>query len=336
MPFLRNAWYVGASLKELQASPLARTILGEPVVFYRGEDGSYGALRDVCPHRAVPLHLGKVVGDRLRCAYHALEFDTAGVCRRNPHVPGPPDRLTVRAYPVAKRYGLLWIWPGDPQAADPVAIPTYDQFEQPETFVAGEGYTHVGAEYRLMLDNLFDLSHAEYLHAHSVGVPGASSVAQYKVEREPDAVKYHYDIPDMPPAMLWRASWNKSARVDQHAYMHWTGAGNTYLSLCITPTGCEPSAGWNMPWLHLLTPETESSTHYFWLFARDFNLDQPELTAAIAEYGSRAFEGEDKPMLEAAQRSLAATGAKLVNFTSGDAASAHIRKVLERQLLQEG
>jgi vanillate O-demethylase monooxygenase subunit len=332
--FLKNAWYVGASLREVRKAPVGRTILGEPIVFYRGEDGTYGALRDVCPHRAVPLHLGKVVGDRLQCGYHALEFDRAGICRHNPHVQGPPDRLTVQSYPVAERYGLLWIWTGKPSAADPTAIPSYEQFEQPDKFTVGEGYTHIKAEYRLMLDNLFDLCHAEYLHGHSVGVPGASKVAQYKVEREPQAVKYHYNIPNMPPAASW-VTWNKSVRVDQHAYMHWTGAGNVYLSLCITPAGSDLSEGWNMPWLHLLTPETESSTHYFWLFARDFDREIPGVTEAIADFGSKAFEGEDKPMLESAQRSIAKTGAKLVNFTSGDTASAHIRRMIEQQLEQE-
>jgi vanillate O-demethylase monooxygenase subunit len=335
MGFLKNAWYVGASVTEVRERPLGRVILGVPVVFYRGEDGSHGALLDVCPHRAVPLHLGKVAGDRLQCGYHALEFDRAGICRHNPHVAGPSHRLTVRAFPLVERYGLLWIWPGEPQAADPGAIPTYEQFEQPGQYAVGAGYTHVAAEYRLMLDNLFDLCHAEYLHAHSVGVVGASKVAQYEVERAQGSVKYHYNIPNMPPAVLWRSSWNKSERVDQHAYMHWTGAGNVYLSLCITPTGSAPSEGWNMPWLHLLTPETQSSTHYFWLFARDFALDKPGLTQAIAALGAKAFEEEDKPMLEWAQRSITTTGAKLLNMTSGDAASAHIRRMIEQQLEQE-
>jgi vanillate O-demethylase monooxygenase subunit len=117
--------------------------------------------------------------------------------------------------------------------------------------------------------------------------------------------------------------------------MHWTGAGNVYLSLCITPAGSTPADGWNMPWLHLLTPETESSTHYFWLFARDFDLDKPGLTEAIAALGAKAFEDEDKPMLEWAQRSIAKTGARLLNITSGDAASAHIRRMIEQQLEQQ-
>jgi vanillate O-demethylase monooxygenase subunit len=117
--------------------------------------------------------------------------------------------------------------------------------------------------------------------------------------------------------------------------MHWTGAGNVYLSLCITPAGRDPSEGWNMPWLHLLTPETETSTHYFWRFARDFDRDKPGMTEAIAAFGSKAFEGEDKPMLESAQRTIAATGAKLLNFTSGDSASAHIRRIIDEQLKRQ-
>jgi vanillate O-demethylase monooxygenase subunit len=117
--------------------------------------------------------------------------------------------------------------------------------------------------------------------------------------------------------------------------MHWTGAGNVYLSLCITPAGRPSSEGWNLPFLHLLTPETETSTHYFWRFARDFHLDHPTLTEAICQVSRQAFEGEDKPVLEAAQRRITETGARLRKFTHGDSAAAAIRKTIARQIAAE-
>src|SRR5882762_10526397 len=83
--FVRNAWYMGAWVREIAEKPVGRVILGEPVVMFRTASGAFGALRDVCPHRAVPLSLGTVEGERIRCPYHSLEFDIAGVCRRNPH-----------------------------------------------------------------------------------------------------------------------------------------------------------------------------------------------------------------------------------------------------------
>src|ERR1700730_14010938 len=108
--FVRNTWYMGAWAGELRDRPVGRVILGEPVVMFRTAGGAFGAMRDVCPHRAVPLSLGTVEGEHIRCPYHALEFDTAGVCRRNPHVKSPPERITTRAFPVAERHGMIWVW----------------------------------------------------------------------------------------------------------------------------------------------------------------------------------------------------------------------------------
>src|SRR6516225_820358 len=70
--WLRNAWYVAAWSDDLaEGQLLARTVLRQPIVFYRKSDGGVAALRDVCPHRFAPLHMGKIIpGDRVRCPYH--------------------------------------------------------------------------------------------------------------------------------------------------------------------------------------------------------------------------------------------------------------------------
>jgi phenylpropionate dioxygenase-like ring-hydroxylating dioxygenase large terminal subunit len=57
--FVRNSWYMGAWARELREKPVGRLILGEPVVMFRTASGAFGAMRDVCPHRAVPLSLGR-------------------------------------------------------------------------------------------------------------------------------------------------------------------------------------------------------------------------------------------------------------------------------------
>ena len=83
--FLRNAWYVAAWSGEVADAPLARTLLGEPVVLFRVEDGAPVALQDRCCHRQLPLSMGKVVGSEIQCGYHGLRFDAEGRCN---HVPG--------------------------------------------------------------------------------------------------------------------------------------------------------------------------------------------------------------------------------------------------------
>jgi len=82
--FLRNYWYVAAYDHEIGRCPLGRIILGEPIVFYRLEDGTPVALEDRCAHRHLPLSMGTLVGDVLQCHYHGLRYDKTGTCVRVP------------------------------------------------------------------------------------------------------------------------------------------------------------------------------------------------------------------------------------------------------------
>src|SRR5437868_2159986 len=85
--FIRNSWYVAMWAEELVPGKLvSRTILNEPVVFFRKEDGSVAAITDRCAHRFAPLSMGKLMpGDRVQCIYHGLEFGANGACVKNPH-----------------------------------------------------------------------------------------------------------------------------------------------------------------------------------------------------------------------------------------------------------
>jgi vanillate O-demethylase monooxygenase subunit len=101
--YLRNAWYVAGWSDDLaDGKLLARTIMKEPIVFYRLPDGNVAALQDRCPHRFAPLSMGQIVnGDRIQCPYHGLEFGPSGACTLNPHgTKNIPPRARVRSYPV--------------------------------------------------------------------------------------------------------------------------------------------------------------------------------------------------------------------------------------------
>lgn len=62
--FIRNAWYGAATPDETNAAgagrPLARQVCGERMVRFRCPAGQVAALEDFCPHRGVPLSLGRV------------------------------------------------------------------------------------------------------------------------------------------------------------------------------------------------------------------------------------------------------------------------------------
>ena len=167
--FLRNYWYVAASGSDIGRKPFRRVIMNEPVVFYRTEDGTPVALEDRCPHRRLPLSMGKLVGDDvLQCHYHGLRFDRTGACVRVPGQDMIPATARVKVYPVAERYKWLWIWMGDPALADPAKIPDYHWFDDPN-WGAKSDYIHAKCNWQYINDNLLDLTHLAFVHETTIG-----------------------------------------------------------------------------------------------------------------------------------------------------------------------
>jgi vanillate O-demethylase monooxygenase subunit len=201
--YLRNAWYAASWDDELGDTPVPVTILDEPLVLYRNEAGAPVCLSDTCPHRFAPLHMGRVVGDAIACPYHGLQFGPDGRCVLNPH--GPiAGAAHVQSFALAERYGMLWAWLGD-QPADPATLPVIPELELP-----GLAWVHsaidVHAEYRLMIDNLMDLSHVEFLHP-MLGTPGSAARVVYESRTEPTEVRSIYHLNDEPVPMVMRMLW---------------------------------------------------------------------------------------------------------------------------------
>jgi phenylpropionate dioxygenase-like ring-hydroxylating dioxygenase large terminal subunit len=174
MKALHNTWYVAAIATEVAADGLFhRRILDISVLMYRKADGVAVAMHDRCPHRFAPLHLGKRVGDEVQCPYHALRFDANGQCTHSPHGDGTvPARACVRVFPLVERYGFLWIWMGEADAADPSTIPAYTRLESEPVNAVAHGYMHMPANYQLIVDNVMDLSHVDHVHGPLLNTAG--------------------------------------------------------------------------------------------------------------------------------------------------------------------
>src|SRR5215472_16768386 len=108
---LPNEWFVVATSRELGRRPLARTLMGTPLVLFRDANGVPGALLDRCPHRNVPLSAGTVVGEHLQCAYHGWRFDRAGECRHVPSLVGSPEGRARAApsFATLEQDGFIWV-----------------------------------------------------------------------------------------------------------------------------------------------------------------------------------------------------------------------------------
>ncbi len=142
MPFLKNTWYVAANAPELDDGLVSRMICGEQIVMFRASTGEIAALQDRCPHRFVPLSMGRRVGDSVECGYHGLRFDGTGAC-----VEAPNDdetqraRTCVKAFKAVERDSLIWLWMGDPALATPETIPEFAFFSDKETYTSIQGYS---------------------------------------------------------------------------------------------------------------------------------------------------------------------------------------------------
>src|SRR5690606_22107250 len=171
MSYLRNAWYVAMWAEDLPSGQLEpRTMLGEPLVLFRHSDGGVRALLDICPHRHAPLHLGSLqANDTVQCGYHALQFDDRGECVHNPHGSGRiPPGCRVRAYPAVEKHGIVWVWMGEKEA-DALLIPDYSCLDQGSQVASKRDWLTMNANYRLVIDNLLDLSHVPFLHKGLLG-----------------------------------------------------------------------------------------------------------------------------------------------------------------------
>ncbi|HTW86563.1 MAG TPA: aromatic ring-hydroxylating dioxygenase subunit alpha [Candidatus Binataceae bacterium] len=163
----RNHWYVIAFSREVGRELLYRECLGDPVVLYRTADGDPVALFGRCPHRGMPLSMGKLIGDVVQCGYHGFEYDRSGTCIKVPSQDAVPATMCVHRYPLVEKWQWLWIWMGDPAQADPALIPDHREIGLEDPALTSEPYfiLPIEANYLLALENLVDATHITYLHS---------------------------------------------------------------------------------------------------------------------------------------------------------------------------
>lgn len=304
--FIKNAWYVAAWISDLEDKPIHRKIISQHIALYRDSAGAVVALADMCPHRFAPLHQGKIVGDALECPYHGLRFDKSGSCvynHFNNGTDGIPPNTRVQTYPVVERYRFIWVWLGDPELADEKDIPDYSFLDVPEGFAAtGETTLEMPVNYQLILDNLMDLSHAQFLHPTTVG-NSAMSGGTIETRMEDGYVYCDRMNPNGEVPNLFSATdlVPEGGRVDFWNDMWWAPASCYYLEVGITPTGRSREEGIFVKSAQALTPIDETTTAYRFILYRNFLQDNHEVTAGMEAVAQQAFCEEDEPMISAVQ-----------------------------------
>lgn len=171
--WLRDLWYLGALSADVRRGRLRHEmLLGEPIVLGRTRAGEVFVLRDICPHRGIPLSKGRLLKEgAVECAYHGWQFRPDGVCAAIPSLVGgediDPSRIRVRSYPVQEQDGLIWIYMAEPARASsmpsslPPRVPMRNArkpgFVERQMFPCSIDHAVIG---------LMDPAHGPYVHSH--------------------------------------------------------------------------------------------------------------------------------------------------------------------------
>lgn len=331
--WITNAWYVVAWDSEVDRSPLARTICGVPMVLYRKLDRAVVALRDACPHRLLPLSMGIKEGDSIRCRYHGLKLGPDGVAEE---MPLKTDRVNtaicVESYAVAEKHRFVWIWIGDKAKADEALIPDLWPCSAAGWTFDG-GYYPIKCDFRLVIDNLMDLTHETHVHAGSIGQPELMH-APIDTRVEGDAVYVTRWMPNIDPPPFWRDALGSEGPVDRWQICHFIAPSAVIIDVGVAPVAAGASVdshdqGVRGFVIDVMTPASATETHYFWGMARNFDIADQGFTARFKAQQGGVFM-EDVEVLEAQQRSIAANPDLKLTAFSIDQGGVRVRQIINR------
>lgn len=331
--FPLNQWYVAGFAWELKDQPLGRTLLGKPLVLFRTADGQPAALEDRCCHRALPLSHGTLEERGVRCGYHGLLFNAQGQCLEVPGQAKIPSKAKVPAYPVRERDQLIWVWFGNADQPLPSCEPPAYEFHSNDDYLFEGGAYHYDAPYQLIHDNLLDLSHLGYVHLRTIG--GNASIhmnAQMRVDSDETSVKVTRHMPGSQPPPTYTAAYPFEGKVDrwQEIEFHvshlriWTGAADAGTESLDDPQ----RGGFHMRGFHGVTPETETTSHYFWTMATNPKDNREAIAAKVVEQTVLTFD-EDKGVIEAQYRNMLEFGGRPMVDIHVDVGANRARRIIE-------
>jgi phenylpropionate dioxygenase-like ring-hydroxylating dioxygenase large terminal subunit len=226
---------------------------------------------------------------------------------------------------------------GDPALADPATIPDMHWNHDPEW--AGDGrLIQVKCDYRLVLDNLMDLTHETFVHSSSIG-NRAVAEAPFETTHNDQFVTVTRWMRDIEPPPFWAKQLGKPGNVDRWQIIRFEAPCTITIDVGVAPAGTgapegDRSQGVNGFVLNTITPETDKSCHYFWAFCRNYKLGEQKLTAELRDGVTRIF-GEDEVILEAQQRAIDDHPERAFYNLNIDAGAMWSRRLIDRMIRAE-
>ena len=336
MTYVRNAWYVAAWAQDIgPQKPFGLTILGEPVVIYRGQDGRVVALEDRCVHRLAPLSLGRCEGDRLRCMYHGMLYASDGAVVEIPGRQQIPPAARVRNYPVVERHSWIWVWMGAAAQADESLIPPAVGLDHPD-YILGHGQLDYAAEARLINDNLLDFSHLAFVHTASFGSSPQFAETPAKITPLERGIRYERWTENSSGSSLRKGD----VPMDSYTAYDFLIPGVLLMTGGVFPSGTAQACDHGRPNLskavsgvtftsQAVTPLTEKTSRYFFSWGPRTDHGDAGLRDVLMGIAAQAFE-EDRVMIEAQQKVIDVTTEPRVMPTAHDRGVTLFNRLVER------
>lgn len=301
-----KAWYAAATSNEVGPDTLFhRKILGTSVLIYRDDEGKPIGLHDRCPHRFAPLSLGKREGNEIVCPYHGLRFNEGGFCTHNPHGRGAlPKKPVVRSFPIVERHGFMWIWMAEDEP-DHSMLPDFPKLDEGPDEGIGYTYMKLPVNYRMILDNVMDLSHVDHVHGEIISTRGKLSPLIPEVEESEKVISAKWEWEQTPPMLIFNQFLPHPEDEARHwIKVNWSAPGNIQLSVYCAQEDTPVLEGPGQYDLHTVTPEDENSTHYFFCSRRNHIEQDAEYNSFKIAAMHDAFENEDGPLIAATEREM--------------------------------
>lgn len=344
--FLDNCWYAAAWTHEVSQADdkLGRTICEKPIIFFKTASGRYLALDNRCCHRAAPLTLGRIEAECIRCMYHGLLYDETGRCIEVPGQAQIPDGLRVHSYPVCEKGGMLWVWMGDPELANPDDVIDFEPLRNPDwRGFAEPAYLHYDANWLLIVDNLSDFSHVAFVHTNTLG--GSEAYAYTSVPEEIERLdtgfrmeRWHYASHPPPYHAKNLCAAEQAMQVDRCNLMEMHIPGVFLMETTFRPAGANENAtgpgSYQYRNCQYMTPETRHTTHFFWNYLHEANRNEPGLSDSLRDSLLEGFL-EDKVIIEEQQKLLQQDLTFDPKFLVADKAFALVRRIWKQRLEQE-
>jgi phenylpropionate dioxygenase-like ring-hydroxylating dioxygenase large terminal subunit len=277
---LKNLWYVVGISEELKVSSMKTVFFHhDRILLFRDKDSKVFAIRDICPHRGIPLSYGRIVDNYVECAYHGWKFSGDGVCQEIPALCQGQEldctKIKVKSYAVYENQGLIWIYFGEKGAAPaadarPLFVPSYAQRIKPSIIKKEIFNCHIDHA----VIGLMDPAHGPYVHKSIFWRNEKTAIEKSKhfapvdygfqmVRHKPSANSKVYKI--LGQEISTEITFCLPSLRIEHIRV---GKKNLCAVTALTPIDDKQTAifqlmYWDIPWLFLLKPFLKWFTHFF-------------------------------------------------------------------------